>query len=388
MSLDLASAYEQFEQSTDFTVGLEEEFAIIDPESLELVQRFEDLKATALGEERLVESIAGELISSEVEIRSGRGEDFHDALERQIGYRKALFELASAKGVRLGSLGAHPWSRWQDQHIIDTDHYRRLNNDLGYVAWRNNTFSLHVHVGIRGADRAIAVCDRMRELLPELLALSASSPWVEGRDSGLHSARTQIFTRMFPRCGVPGAWGDWQTYSRFIEFLIKTGSVVESTQLWWSVRPHHLFGTVEVRICDAQPEASDSTALEALIVACVAQAARDYDEGRHPEPLPDRYIEENFWRAIRYGLTGKLIDLRAREEYEARAVASRLLSWTEPMRGELGLEPVLWEQGASERLRTAVESAGSIKQAYGASVDQTEASYSAIATPVKPVTRA
>ena len=372
MSLDLVKALELFESSTDFTVGLEEEFQIIDSESLELTQRFTELYEAAQADEDLAASAAGELISSEIEIRSGRGENFPLAVALQEVNRRKLFALAEQHGLRLGSLGTHPFSPWQDQKIIDTEHYRLVEEGLKYVAWRNNTFSLHVHVGIKGADRAIAVCDRLREVLPELLAISASSPFVEGRDSGLASARTQVFTRMFPRCGVPDAFGDWATYADFIEFLKRTNSVIESTQLWWSVRPHHSFGTVEVRICDAQPNGNDSTALSGLIVACVAQAARDFDEGRPFEPLAPRYIEENIWRAIRFGLDGKLIDLRAGSEFPAQSAADRLLAWTEPVRGELGIDPQLPDKNATQRLRAAD---GDIRELFAASLDETAATY-------------
>src|SRR5918997_1685816 len=277
--IDLAAARETFEASADFTVGIEEEFALIDPETLELIPRFEVLRDAAVSDPVLAESIAGELISSEIEIRSGRGTDVEDARIRQADRRRRLFSLAASHGVALGSTGTHPLSDYREQHIIDTEHYRRVEEGLKYVAWRNNTFSLHVHVGIRGADRAIQVCDRLRPILPELLAISANSPFLDGHDSGLHSVRSQIFTKSFPRCGVPDPWGSFATYADFVDLLVRTGSVVEHTQLWWSVRPHHSFGTVELRICDAQSSAEASTALAGLAVACVAQAALDHDEG-------------------------------------------------------------------------------------------------------------
>ena len=177
------------------------------------------------------------------------------------------------------------------------------------MAWRNNTFSLHVHVGVNGAERAVRVCDRLRAVMPELLAISANSPFLDGRHSGLHSARTQIFTKSFPRCGIPDAFGAWQAYADYIDFLVRTNSIIEFTQVWWSVRPHHSYGTVEMRICDAQTSADDSTALAALITSCIAQAALDHDEGVPFDDPPRRMIEENLWRAIRHGLDGKLIDL-------------------------------------------------------------------------------
>src|SRR5919107_3868053 len=277
MSLDTVAAAEAFAASSDWTVGLEEEFAILDRETLDLIPRFEELRDAAAGDPVLSASIAGELISSEIEIRSGRGETFADAIARQRDARRRLFELAAARGVLLGATGTHPWADYREQPNIDTEHYRRVVDGLRYVARRNNTFSIHVHVGVQGADRAIRACDRLRPVLPTLLALSANSPYLDGQDSGLHSARTQSFTKSFPRCGIPDAYGSWDAYAQYIDYLVRTRSIVEYTQVWWSIRPHFAFGTVEVRICDVQGSAAESDALSELIVATVAQAARDVD---------------------------------------------------------------------------------------------------------------
>ena len=368
---------EVFEASQDFTVGLEEEFAILDPGSRALVQRFPELYEAAQEDHVLAEAVAGELIESEIEIRSGRGEDFADAVERQREARRRLFALAAGRGALLGATGAHPWSPWQEQKIIDTEHYHLVEDGLKYVAWRNNTFSLHVHVGVRGADRAVAVCDRLRPVLPELLAISANSPFLDGRDSGLHSVRSQIFTKSFPRCGIPDAFGSFAPYAEYVNFLVRTNSIVEHTQLWWSVRPHHAFGTVEVRICDAQARADDSTALAGLITACVAQAALDHDDGvpfEHPER---RFVEENFWRAIRHGLDGRLIDLDRREEFPAGAVVDRLLAWTAPARAALGIEPEPARQNGAQRQRQALEGGQSIDEVFAAEVAETQRTYAA-----------
>jgi carboxylate-amine ligase len=377
LTLDLDGARERFESSTDFTVGLEEEFAILDPETLELAHRYEDVKAACDSDEVLAESAAGELIASEVEIRSGRGETFGDAVAAQVERRERLFALVDRIGLALGAMGTHPWANYLDQRIIDTPHYNRLREELGYVAQRNNTWSLHVHVGVRGADRAIAVCDRVRELLPALLAASANSPFLDRRDSGLATVRSQIFTRSFPRCGVPSPFVDWDAYASFVGMLQRTGSVVESTQLWWSVRPHHSFGTVEVRICDAQTRGEEATALAGLIVACVAQTALDLDEHGIEgwAPLADREIEENLWRAIRHGAGGKLIDFRAGEEVETRAVFDRLLSWTEPARTSLGIDVALPERNGSERARTVLGEGASLEDVYRAAVAETARTY-------------
>jgi len=253
MDLDLQTARAAFDASTDFTVGLEEEFALLEPASLAMVPRFEELRDAASADPVLGPSIAGELISSEIEIRSGRGEDLAAATIAQREHRRRLFALAAERGLALGATGTHPWADYREQQIIDTEHYHRVEEGLKYVAWRNNTFSLHVHVGIHGADRAVLVCDRLRPVLPLLLAVSASSPFLDGRDSGLHSARTQTFTRTFPRCGIPDPFGSFDSFADYIEFLVQTNSIVEYTQVWWSIRPHFTFGTVEVRICDVQP---------------------------------------------------------------------------------------------------------------------------------------
>jgi carboxylate-amine ligase len=373
----MGTVREVFDASTDFTVGIEEEFAILDPDTLSLAHRFAELKEAAAEDEVLAEAVAGELIQSEIEIRSGRGEDLSAAVARQRDARARLFRLAADRGALLATTGTHPWSPWQDQKVIDTDHYRRVERDLQYVAWRNNTFSVHVHVGVRGADRAVLVCDRLRPLLPELLAVSANSPFLDGRDSGLHSARTQIFTKSFPRCGIPDAYGSFRAYAEYVDFLVRTKSIVEHTQLWWSVRPHHAFGTVEVRIVDAQSSAEASTALAGLITACVAQAAIDVDEGVPHEPPPGRLIEENMWRAIRYGLDGRLIDLDRAEEYPATAIADRLLAWTAPARASIGIDPALPAESGAQRQRRALEAGASIEEVYAEEVAETQRTYAA-----------
>ncbi len=376
-SKDLDKAVDTFAQSTNLTVGIEEEFAILEPATLDLVPRFEQLRARAGERDQLLaDAITGELISSEIEIVSGRGENLTDALSRQRERRRRLFALVGEESAALGATGTHPWADYREQPIIDTEHYRRVEQGLKYVAWRNNTFSLHVHVGINDIDRAVRICDRLRPVLPLLLAVSANSPYLDGRDSGLHSARTQSFTRNFPRCGIPDAFGGWRAYRRYIEFLLRTSSIVEFTQVWWSVRPHFEFGTVEVRICDAQSTAAESESLAALMVACVAQAARDLDEGvPFADPAP-RLIEENMWRAIRYGLDGKMVDLERAEEYPATEIVERLATWTEPVRAELAIELAFPERNGAQRQRAMIEAGASREEVFVASVGETRQTYS------------
>jgi glutamate---cysteine ligase / carboxylate-amine ligase len=359
----IAFAREQFESATDLTVAVEEEFAVLDPETLDLTNRFEELQAGARGTP-LEEHLVGELIASEVEIRTGRCDSFEEAAAR-LGERRAqLFELADSVGVGLAATGTHPWSPWQEQRIIDTPHYRRNDEILRYVVWRNNTFGLHVHVAINGPDRAVAVCNGLRNFLPELLAVSASSPFVEAVNSGLHSARTEIFTKMFPRCGVPDAYDGWDGFERYVRFLFDTRSIDEHTQLWWSVRPHLAFPTVEIRICDAQPDLGEARGLAALCYALTARIARAVDEGEPLPSHPHRLIDENLWRATRYGLSGELIDLSTGDVHPARAHLERLLEWVQPAAEELGCASYLTIPAANAAERQIA------RHAAGASLEE------------------
>jgi carboxylate-amine ligase len=369
----LADAEVAYEGGTDLTLAVEEEFALLDPETHSLVNRFEDIKAASIGTD-VEPHLVGELIASEVEVRTGRCEEFGEAAAAMRERRSQLQGVARDVGIALAGVGTHPWSRWQDQRIIDTPHYRRNDELLRYVVWRNNTFGLHVHVGIAGGDRAIAVHDALRNFLPEVLALSASSPFVETVNSGLHSARTEIFTRMFPRCGIPDAYGDWKTFKDYVSFLYRTGSVTEHTQIWWSVRPHLAYPTIEIRIADAQPELPEAQALAAFCYALAARCLRAHDEGEPLSSLPPRMLEENLWRAIRWGMSGELLDFDRGEPVAARARIESLLEWIQPVADEIGAAPFLQfpEQNAAERQLARLEEGATIEEIYAEQVRASE----------------
>jgi carboxylate-amine ligase len=373
-----AEVEERFHASTDFTIGLEEEYQILDPVTLALTPGYEELRESAPA--ALDEHLLGELISSEIELATSRCDDFGEAARQMTALRPRLFAHAAAHGFALGLTGTHPFSSWKDQEIIDTPHYRAVEDLLKYVAWRNNTWSNHVHVGINGLDRAVVVCDTLRGYLPHVLALSANSPFIEGVWTQLASARVQTFVRMFPRCGVPDVFGSWVEHRRFYELLLDVGSIREFTQLWWSVRPHHRYGTVEVRIADVQTEQWQSLAVSAFAVGLVALAARRYDEGRPLPVHPTRYVEENLWRAIRYGLDGKLIDFEDRREAPATEVIAGLVAQIAPLAGELGLQPhlddvarILDEGNGTQRQVRALAAGLSIEQVFAGTVEQAKA---------------
>jgi carboxylate-amine ligase len=373
----LDAARRAFATSTDFTVAIEEEFQILDADRLALTNRFEDLKAAA-DASPLAPHVAGELIASEIEVKTGRCETFADAAVRLREHRRLLHELADDLGLALCSTGTHPFSPWRDQRIIDTPHYRLVEGTLRYVAWRNNTFGIHVHVGVRGADRAIAVANALRTVLPELLALSASSPWLEGGPTHLRSTRTQIFTRMFPRCGVPDEFADWDDYDAFVRFLVATGSIREHTEIWWSVRPHQSFGTVEIRICDGLPDAAEAIAVAALQYALAVHFAQAYDAGEPLPSFPGRDIEENLWRALRWGLSRELIDLRRRRAEPAAERVQALVALCRPQVEELALgaylEPIegmLRDGDLASRLAVRLDGGEDVRQLFAEQVRRT-----------------
>jgi carboxylate-amine ligase len=369
----LRVAREAFDSADDFTVAVEEEFAILDPETLSLTNRFEELRAAARGTE-LEEHLVGELIASEVEIRTGRLEGFVEAAAKMGEHRDQLWALADQLGMLLGGTGTHPWSPWHEQRIIDTPHYRRNDEILRWVVWRNNSFGLHVHVAVNGADRAVRVCDHMRHLLPELLALSASSPFLENVYTHLHSVRTEIFTKLFPRCGIPDAYGGWAEFEAYVRLLYRTESIDEHTQMWWSIRPHLAFPTVEVRICDAQPDLGEARSLAAFAYALAVRTARALDEGE-PLPLPPhRLIEENFWRAIRFGLVGEFIDLETGELVDKRKRIEQLIEWVQPVADEIGAAPflVVPSANAAERQIARYEEGATLEEIYAEQVRRKE----------------
>ena len=335
----LAGVRERFVESTDFTIGLEEEYQLLDPATLALTNRFEDLKGSAPAD--FVDRLAGELIASEIEFRTGKNDTFASAARELVEGRLRTIALADELQIAIGASGVHPFSTWPDQRLIDTPHYRLLDQTLGYVAWTNNTWSIHLHCGVRDPDRAMAVCTALRSVLPELLALSANSPIFWGRATRLHSTRTQVFMRSFPRCGVPDSFANWDEYASFVALLERTGSIQEATQIWWSVRPHHSYGTLEVRICDGQTEMSHAVGIMALAYACIARFCMAYDAGEPLPAHPHRFIEENLWRAIRYGLEGEMIDLDRGVVRPTVAAVESLVQWVEPVVDGLGLGPFL-----------------------------------------------
>lgn len=323
----LDGARARYDDSTDLTLGVEEEYQLCDGETLDLTPRYDDVREAAVAA-GLESAVAGELIASEIEFRTGKCDSYEQAAAELLDVRQRATDLIRGMDLRCATSGTHPWADYREQQIIDLPYYTRLVERMGWPARRNNTFGLHVHIGVRGADRAIAICDALRPYLPVLHAISASSPFVDGLDSGLASARSMLFSRNFPRASIPPVFGSYQAYEDFARWLAQVGSVESYGQMWWSVRPHAMYGTIELRIFDGQPDVRDSLAMTALSLGLVAHLLERFDAGDPiDQHIPGHLIDENCWRSTRSGLQAELVvlpgtGLRAAADWLGELVAS------------------------------------------------------------------
>lgn len=312
------------------TLGIEEELMIVDQETLGLVNAVESLL-----EEAPEGDIKPELMESVLEISTDPCDNAAGAGRQLRALRAQVGETAARSGLTIGSAGTHPFAMWEDQRIVARDRYRDLVGALRFVARQELLFGLHVHVGVDHPEKAIHVANGMRIHAPVLLALSANSPFWRGAVSGLHSTRLPIF-RAFPRVGVPPKWRDWEDFSSQIDFMTKSGVIEDYTYLWYDVRPHPRFGTVEIRVCDAQTRVEHTVALAALIQAMVAELCEHFDAGRRLANYPWQMLDENKWLAARHGLDAELVDLPSSDRISARELATRLLRRLTPLAEELG----------------------------------------------------
>jgi carboxylate-amine ligase len=303
-----------------YTLGIEEELMIVDQRSFDLVNAIEGVLEDADGDS----AVKPELMESVLEIATRPHPNTAAAGEELRALRRRVIEMTAARGLAIGSAGTHPFAMWEDQRIVARSRYRDLISALRFVARQELIFGMHVHVGLDDPDKAIHVANGMRVHLPVLLALSANSPFWRADGTGLASVRTPIF-RAFPRVGVPPSYRDWADYEREIGFMIRSGVMEDYTYLWYDVRPHPNFGTVEIRVCDAQTRVEHTLALAALIQAMVRELAEHFEAGRTLADYPWQMLDENKWLAARHGLDGELVDLPSSERVGARTLARRLL---------------------------------------------------------------
>ncbi len=314
-----------------FSIGIEEELMIVDAETLELVNAIE----TLLEAEPPNGEVKPELHESVLEISTDPCANTAEAGSQLRELRRVVSATAADKGFAIGSAGTHPFALWEDQRIAARPRYRDLISALAFVARQELIFGVHVHIGLDDPDKAIHVVNGMRVYMPVLLALSANSPFWRGDTTGLASTRTPIF-RAFPHTGMPPTYADWRDYERRIEFMVGSGAIEDYTYLWYDVRPHPSFGTVEVRVMDSQTHIEHTLGLAALVQALVRELSDHFESGGHLAEYPYEMLEENKWLAARHGLDGELVDLPSADQVPTRELARRLLDRTRDLAADLG----------------------------------------------------
>jgi carboxylate-amine ligase len=351
-----------FGTSRRFSLGVEEEFQLVGRESFELVSRIDEILSEVEDEEEHDGRVKPELLQSVVEVATNVAHSVEEAMDDLHRLRARLRTAAAERDALIASSGTHPFSRYEHQEVTDRPRYRELIEDMGWVAERELIFGLHVHVGLGSPDAAIACMNATRTFLPELLALSANSPFWEARPTGLASTRTKVF-EAFPRSGLPPAFASWEEFELLVDRGVRTASFPDYTYIWWDLRPHPKLGTIEVRICDAQASIDVVTGIVALVQSLVASLAEAYEAG---EPLPVQpvtLVDENKWRATRDGLDAKLIDLEHDTERSARDAVLALVERSEAAARRLGCSDELESverllargTGADEQLRVYEE---------------------------------
>jgi carboxylate-amine ligase len=317
-----------------YTLGIEEELMIVDAETLDLTNSIEGLLAD-LEEVEKDGHVQPELMESVCEIATTPCHDTREAGQELRALRRTVQQVASERGLAIGSAGTHPFALWEDQRIVSRPRYRDLIAGLQFVARQEIIFGIHVHVGIDDPDKAVHVVNGMRVHLPLLLALSANSPFWRGDQTGLDSTRTPIF-RAFPRVGIPPRYDDWEDFSRRIEFMTTCKVINDYTYLWYDVRPHPNLGTVEIRVMDSQTRVEHTLALAALVQAMVKELAEHFEAGEELSRYPYEMLDENKWLAARHGLNGTLVDLPETGRVPVPELTRRLIERLRPHAEELG----------------------------------------------------
>jgi carboxylate-amine ligase len=339
-----------------YTLGIEEELMIVDNETLDLSNSIEGL-LDDLSEITTEGEVKPELMESVCEIATTPTANAAEAGAQLRALRRQVQQVAAQRGLAIGSAGTHPFAMWENQRIVARPRYRDLVSGLQFVARQEIIFGIHVHVGIDDPDKAIHVTNGMRVHLPLLLSLSANSPFWRGDSTGLDSTRTPIF-RTFPRVGIPPRYDNFEDWRKRIEFMVRAKAIGDYTYLWYDVRPHPNFGTVEIRVMDSQTRVEHTLALAALVQAMVKELAEHYEAGKRLSRYPYEMLDENKWLAARHGLDGQLVDLPKTDRVPVVDLARRLIKRLRPHAEELGsatelegLEEILENgDGASRQL--------------------------------------
>lgn len=358
-----------------FTIGIEEEFQIIDPKTRELKSHIQELLEE--GKMILKEHAKAEMHQSVVEVGSNICYNIQEAQAEVKRHRRNLREVAAKQGLKIGASGTHPFSKWEDQQITDKVRYREVVEEMQQVARANLIFGLHVHIGIDDKERAIHIMNAARYFLPHIFALSTNSPFWKGKNTGFKSYRTKIFDR-FPRTGIPDHFNSHNEFLAYVDLLVKTKCIEDGSKIWWDIRPHAKYPTLEFRICDVQMKVEETIALAALIQAVVAKLYKLIEQNLGFRLYRRLVINENKWRAARYGVEGKLIDFGKQKEVPTRELVEELLEFVDDVLDELGsrkeIEYVyhILDNGTGAKRQLAVfEETGSLQSVVDHIIEQT-----------------
>lgn len=355
----------QFTHNSAPTIGVEIELQLVDRDTFELRNCIAEVLAAM--PEDLKDLVKPELMQSYIEINTGIcntvAEAGHDLRSRLTAVQNALDPL----NLKLFWAATHPFSSWRDQKVTENDRYFRLVELMQDVARRLVTFGLHVHVGVDTGDKAVMVCDRMLRYLPVLLALSSNSPFWEGRNTGLHSNRSKIMEGL-PTAGLPHQMRNWSEYVWLINHLVNTGFINTIREIWWDIRPHHNFGTVEIRVCDMPPNLDQVLAITALVQCLVVAISREIDEGTFQSEYHPMMVQQNKWRATRYGSDARLVSTQNFRQFTVQQVVNDLVTQLRPVAQQLDCESELLQvqtlpghTGAEQQLKI-YEASGSRRE--------------------------
>ncbi len=361
-----------------FTIGIEEEYQTIDPVSRDLRSHIQ-AELLERGKMVLQERVKAELHQSVVEVGTGICKNIKEAKAEVKDLRRNIIRLARESGLRVASVATHPFADWKVQEIYPDDRYKNIVEDMQLVARANLIFGLHVHIGIEDRETAIHMMNHARYFLPHILALSTNSPFWLGMNTGLKSYRCKVFDK-FPRTNIPDYFPSWGEYENFIKLLIKTNCIDNAKKIWWDIRPHPFFNTIEFRVCDIPMRADETIALAALIQATVAKLYKLYAANQGFRLYRRALIMENKWRASRYGLDGKLIDFGKQKEVPTRDLIHEYLDFVDDVVDELGSREELnyirrileTGSGADRQLRVFQET-GDLKKVVDYIIEETEA---------------